>query len=57
MNDMMHEYLDEFVTVYLDDLLIYSSDLQSHKQHVRKVLLKLWAAGLLVDLDKCKFHV
>ena len=57
MNDMMHEYLDEFVTVYLDDLLIYSPDLQSHKQHVRKVLLKLRAAGLPVDIDKCEFHV
>ena len=57
MNDMMHNYLDDFVTVYLDDLLIYSPDLTSHREHVRKVLLKLREAGLPVDIDKCEFHV
>jgi hypothetical protein len=57
MNSLMPEYLDEFVTIYLDDLLIYSADLDEHKQHVRKVLLRLREAGLPVDVDKCEFHV
>ena len=57
MNDMMHNYLDDFVTIYLDDLLIYSLDLTSYREHVRKVLLKLREAGLPVNIDKCEFHV
>jgi hypothetical protein len=57
MNSLMPEFLDEFVTIYLDDLLIYSENLDSHIQHVRKVLLKLRAAGIPADIDKCEFHV
>jgi hypothetical protein len=57
MNNTMREYLDDFVTVYLDDLLIYSASLNEHRSHVRKVLLKLREAGLPVDIDKCEFHV
>jgi hypothetical protein len=57
MNSLMPEYFDEFVTIYLDGLLIYSADLDEHKQHVRKVLLRLREAGLLVDVDKCEFHI
>jgi hypothetical protein len=57
MNNTMREHLDDFVTVYLDDLLIYSASLDEHRSHVRKVLLKLREAGLPVDIDKCEFHV
>jgi hypothetical protein len=57
MNSLMPEYLDEFVTIYLDDLLIYSENLKDHVKHVRKVLLKLRAAGIPADIDKCEFHV
>jgi hypothetical protein len=57
MNSLMPEFLDKFVTIYLDDLLIYSADLDEHRQHVRSVLLKLREAGLPVDIDKCEFHV
>jgi hypothetical protein len=57
MNSLMPEYFDEFVTIYLDGLLIYSADLDEHKQHVRKVLLRLREAGLPVEVDKCEFHI
>jgi hypothetical protein len=57
MNNTMREYLDDFVTVYLNDLLIYSASLNEHRSHVRKVLLKLREVGLPVDIDKCEFHV
>jgi hypothetical protein len=57
MNNVIQEFLDDFVTVYLDDLLIYSASLEEHRTHVRSVLLKLRAAGLPVDIDKCEFHV
>jgi hypothetical protein len=57
MNSLMPEYLDDFVTIYLDDLLIYTENLVDHVQHVRKVLSKLRAAGIPADIDKCEFHV
>jgi len=57
MNSLMPEYLDDFVTIYLDDLLIYSETIEEHRVQVRKVLLKLREAGIPVDIDKCEFHV
>src|SRR5205085_8503719 len=41
MNDIFHEYLDQFVVIYLDDILIYSKNKDEHIKHVKKVLEKL----------------
>lgn len=57
MNDTLFEYLNDFCQAYLDDILIYSKTKKEHKEHVRKVLLKLREAGLQADIDKCEFHV
>ena len=57
MNDVLFEYLDVFCTAYLDDILIYSEDPLKHEIHVKLVLKRLRAAGLQVDLKKCKFSV
>ncbi len=38
MNELFKPYLDQFVIVYIDDILIYSKTLEEHKQHVRNVL-------------------
>jgi hypothetical protein len=46
MNKTLIEYLDDFCTVYLDDILIYSENLLEHTEHVCKVLLQLCKAGL-----------
>ena len=47
MNDTLFDYLDDFCTVYLDDILIYSKDLVEYELHVRKVLDRLRAVGPL----------
>lgn len=57
MNDTLFEFLNEFCQAYLDDILIYSKTKKEHREHVRKVLLKLRDAGLQVDINKCAFHV
>ena len=57
MNDVLFDFLDKFASAYLDDILIYSESLDEHRQHVQKVLKKLRAAGLQVDIEKCEFHV
>ena len=57
MNDVLFDYLDDFCTAYLDDILIYSDNELEHEGHVKKVLQRLRDAGLQVDLKKCEFHV
>jgi type III secretory pathway component EscU len=57
MNKTLIEYLDNFCTVYLDDILIYSENLLEHTEHVCKVLLQLCKAGLQADIKKCEFNV
>jgi len=54
---VLFDYLDDFYTAYLDDILIYSSDKLEHQEHVWKVLLQLWEAGLQVDIRKSEFYV
>jgi len=58
INWTLREYLDEFCSAYLDDVLIYTDgSLRQHQDHVRKVLSKLQEAGLQVDIKKCEFEV
>ena len=54
---MLFNYLDDFCTVYLDDIIIYSKDKDEHTEQVRKVLLRLRAAGLQAEIKKYKFRV
>jgi hypothetical protein len=46
MNTVLFDYLDDFYTAYLDDILIYSANELEHEEHVRKVLLRLRKIGL-----------
>ena len=57
INETLREYLDDFCTAYLDDILIYSNTMREHVGHVQKVLDKLLGAGLFLDINKCDFHV
>jgi hypothetical protein len=41
MNDIFREWLDDFVVVYIDDILIYSSSMEEHAEHLRKVFQRL----------------
>ena len=57
MNDVLFDYLDDFCTAYLDDILIYSEDELEHTAHVKKVLDRLRKAGLQADIRKSEFSV
>ncbi len=55
INNTLREYLDDFVITYLDDILIYSDDLEMHRSHVHKVLRKLNERALYVKKSKSRF--
>ena len=57
MNDIFHDLLDKYVTIYLDDILIYSDLPAEHRKHVHKVFCHLQQHGLYAHADKCKFSV
>ena len=57
MNTVLFDYLDDFCTAYLDDILIYSDNELEHEEHVCKVLLCLRKAGLQADIKKTEFHI
>ena len=56
INDVLRDFLDRFVYVYLDDILIYSPDLATHRDHVNQVLKKLLKHNLYVKDEKSVFH-
>lgn len=57
INWTLRQYLDEFCSAYVDDVLVYTSgSLQDHRKKVRLVLGKLMDAGLTLDIDKCEFE-
>jgi hypothetical protein len=56
MNDIFHNLLDVCVVVYLDNILIYLDDLESHKIHVRQVLQILHEQNLHARPEKSSFN-
>jgi hypothetical protein len=56
MNGIFREYLDKFVIVFLDDILIYSKSEEEHEQHLRMVLQVLREHQLYAKLSKCSFY-
>ena len=55
MNKVFRPYLDQFVVVFIDDILVYSKDEQEHEQHLKIVLLTLRDKKLYAKLSKCDF--
>jgi hypothetical protein len=56
MNDVFREYLDDFVMVYIDDILIFSRTEEDHFRHVKLILERLRRHKLFAKLSKCKFN-
>jgi hypothetical protein len=56
MSDVFHEYLNDFVVYYIDDIFIFSKNMTGHEHHVRLVLKKLSQVGIYAKLEKCGFH-
>jgi hypothetical protein len=57
MNSVFMDYLDKFVAMFIDDILIYSQNEQEHEEHLRKVLERLRDCQLYAKLSKCEFWI
>jgi len=55
MNRLFQPYLDQFVVVFIDDILIYSRSTEEHKKHLRIVLQLLREKQLYAKSKKCEF--
>jgi hypothetical protein len=55
MNRVFHDYLDWFIMVFIDDILIYSRTPKEQEEHLRKALERLRKEWLYAKLKKCKF--
>ena len=56
MNSIFNKYLDNFVLVFLDDILIYSNNEEEHEEHLRLTLQFLREHQLYAKLSKCDFY-
>ena len=56
MNGLLGDYLDRFVLIFLNDILIYSATVQEHAEHLRKVLQVLREQQLYSKASKCEIY-
>lgn len=56
MNSVFHQYLDKFVLIFIDDILIYSQNIKEHEEHLRLVLQTLREHQLYGKFSKCDFY-
>jgi len=54
MNKVLRQYIGKFVQVYLDDVIIYSNNLDEHKRHIKAVFKKIRKANLKLKPSKCQ---
>ncbi len=54
INKVLRQYIEKFVQVYLDDVIIYSNNLDEHKRHIKAVLEEIREANLKLKPSKCQ---
>ena len=57
MNRVFHPFLDQFVVVFINDILIHSKKEEEQSKHLRKVLQILHKKKLYAKLEKCEFWI
>ena len=56
INYVLGEYLNDFVIVYLDNIIIYLNSKEEHKKYIKWVLKRLYKENILIVDKKCKFY-
>ena len=54
---MLREYLNKFIIVYLDNIIIYFKMEEEHYKYIKWVLQRLIDKKILVAIKKCKFYI
>nr|GEU63797.1 putative reverse transcriptase domain-containing protein [Tanacetum cinerariifolium] len=57
LNHVCKQYLDKFVIVFIDDILIYSKSKQEHEEHLKLILELLKKEQLFAKFSKCEFWI
>lgn len=55
MNNVLYEFLDEFVIVYLENITMYNKSFRDHLEHLRHIFTKVREHKLYVNREICKF--
>jgi hypothetical protein len=55
INEVLHSFIDEFMMVYFDDILIYSKSLDEHSKHLRAILMPYLRHACLLTLRSAHF--
>ena len=56
INYILEEYLDNFIIVYLDNIIIYLNSKKEYKEYIKQVLRGLYKKNIPVIIKKCKFY-
>jgi len=56
INHVLYDYLNEFVIVYLDDILIFSETEKKHERHVKKIFERFQEKNFYLKSEKYEFH-
>lgn len=57
MNDILTNYSNNFVMIYLNNILIYNQFKKKHIQHVQNYFQQLRKTEIQEKIDKCEFHI
>ena len=57
INYILKEHLDDFIMVYLDNIIIYLNNKKEYKEYIKWVLKRLYKENILVVIEKCKFYI
>jgi len=55
VNKVLREYLDHFIIIFIDDILVYSPNVEEHTEHLTLVLQRLREEQLYTKFSKCEF--
>jgi hypothetical protein len=56
MKNVLYEYLDDFMVCYIDDIFIFTNNMEDHEHHVHLILDKFREIAFYNKLGKCEFH-
>jgi len=57
INNILFNYLNNFYIAYLNNIIIYLKDKLEYKEHIRKILRRLYKASLRTNIRKLKFSI